>query len=82
MAKLEKIECTIPNLVQIIINKLEKENIEYRKLNVEYQLYIDILKSQRLENKELMRKSIKDQFNPRGDTRQVITRLEKLTQLP
>ena len=77
-AKIEKIECTIPNLVQIIINKLEKENIQYRKTNIEYQVYIDILKNQRLENKELMKKSIKDQFNKNGDTRQVINRLEKL----
>ena len=81
-AKIEKIECTIPNLVQIIINKLEKENIQYRKTNIEYQVYIDILKNQRLENKELMKKSIKDQFNKNGDTRQVINRLEKLTQFP
>ena len=81
-AKIEKIECTIPNLVQIIINKLERENIQYRKTNIEYQVYIDILKNQRLENKELMKKSIKDQFNKNGDTRQVINRLEKLTQLP
>lgn len=81
-AKIEKIECTIPNLVQIIINKLEKENIQYRKTNIEYQVYIDILKNQRLENKELMKKTIKDQFNKNGDTRQVINRLEKLTQLP
>ena len=32
--------------------------------------------------KELMKKTIKDQFNKNGDTRQVINRLEKLTQLP
>jgi hypothetical protein len=48
---------------------LEKENIQYRKTNIEYQVYIDILKNQRLENKELMKKSIKDQFNKNGDTR-------------
>jgi hypothetical protein len=55
--------------LQIIINKLERENIQYRKTNIEYQVYIDILKNQRLENKELMKKSIKDQFNKNGDTR-------------
>lgn len=81
-AKIEKIECLVPNLAQVIINKLEEENIYYRKTNISYQVYIDILKNQRVENKELIKKNIKKQYNPNGDTRQVITRLEKLTQLP
>ena len=75
---MEKLELTIPNLLQIIINKLEAENIELRKRNNEFNAYQEALKAQAIENKALIRKGIRAAYSPTSDFRQVYTRLENL----
>lgn len=75
---IEQIECTVPNLLQILINKLEAENVEYRKKNKEYEVYQEQLKAQRLENKGNLKLSMRQYLDSTADLRQIYTRVDDL----
>lgn len=70
------IEMTIPNLVGILIMKLEKENQQYREKNIMYNNMLKTLESQMVENEQQLKKNMRRIQNVYADVRQNIFRTE------
>lgn len=75
-AAISTVEMTIPNIIGLLINKLEMENQEYRRKNIMYTNQLKTLEMQMFENQGLIKKRMDQLRNPKVDTRQNIFRTE------
>lgn len=80
--RLSSMEQSISDIADVLIYQLEEQNKQYRIQNKQYEVYKAALKSQQLENKALIKKGFKEAYMADADHRQVITRLEKLKDVP
>lgn len=75
-AAIDMIEMTVPNLIGILIMKLEKENQGYREQNIAYTNMLKTLESQMVENEQQLKKNMRRMKDAYVDVRQNIFRTE------
>ena len=80
--RLSSMENTIADVADVLIYQLEEQNKQYRIQNKQYEVYKAALKSQQVKNKALIDKGFKEAYMADADHRQVITRMEKLKDVP
>ena len=56
--KLMKIDQMVPNLAKIMISKLRADNEEYNRDKQKYMLYLDVLRSQNIENVHVLEQEL------------------------